>query len=379
MNLYEASNQWANRPDDERCASIAKMRETCHGYFSSAVEGRAAWRALSVVPEADQMTLCGATSHASLTHYAFGQLAQRAGAPAEYLRSLPAELASRALNYGLAEKGDYTQAQILLHQNGGVVARALTSTAYERIWNWEVCDRLGGLVDQGWRVPPARPCRPDQAGARLATEVDLLRDEGFGLSVKIGDPIAPAGLYASDRDMFAFLVNENRVGNSLARGFFVSNSEVGDAALKLTTFLYNHVCGNHIVWDADQVRQTRIIHMGRGARHWRIELRALDAWSEESTEHELERITAAKTHALGASKEEVLDAVFRLRDVGLSRTMIGHGYDTAEAHPDDADGASPRTVWGMVQGLTRYSQTRPHAGDRVSIDRAAGRLLRVAF
>ena len=44
--------------------------------------------------------------------------------------------------------------------------------------------------------------------------------------------IAPAGIYASDHDMFAFLVNEEyRIDDGsdggLARGFFVQNSEVG--------------------------------------------------------------------------------------------------------------------------------------------------------
>ena len=42
-------------------------------------------------------------------------------------------------------------------------------------------------------------------------------------------------LYASDRDMFVFLADEDRrievAGRSLARGFFVWNSEVGDKTL----------------------------------------------------------------------------------------------------------------------------------------------------
>ena len=49
----------------------------------------------------------------------------------------------------------------------------------------------------------------------------------------------PSGLYASDHDMFAFLVAPDRVisdggGGSLMRGIFVRNSEVGDAALSVT-------------------------------------------------------------------------------------------------------------------------------------------------
>ncbi len=50
-------------------------------------------------------------------------------------------------------------------------------------------------------------------------------------------------LYASDRDMFVFLADEDRrievAGRSLARGFFVWNSEVGDKTLGAGFFLFD--------------------------------------------------------------------------------------------------------------------------------------------
>ena len=64
----------------------------------------------------------------------------------------------------------------------------------------------------------------DDPAARPATEADVLedRDGGGGLSINISDMIAPAGLYASDRDMFAFLINERGVITS--RGI-INNGE----------------------------------------------------------------------------------------------------------------------------------------------------------
>jgi len=85
----------------------------------------------------------------------------------------------------------------------------MTSEKYTRIWNWEIADRLNEMVEKGWRVPPARPAMPNQPGTRPATVQDVLDVAGF-LSVNLGDPIAPAGLYASDHDMFAFLVFEKK-------------------------------------------------------------------------------------------------------------------------------------------------------------------------
>jgi len=77
--------------------------------------------------------------------------------------------------------------------------------------------------------------------------------EEFQQSLKVGDKIAPAGLYGSDHDMFAFMVLENRriedgTEGGLSRGAFFSNSEVGGGAFRIKSFYYRHVCGNHIVW-----------------------------------------------------------------------------------------------------------------------------------
>jgi len=96
----------------------------------------------------------------------------------------------------------------LVHANGTTVLRALTSDRYSRFWNWEVFERLCGLEQQGWQVPPGRPTKGNDPNARPATEADCLNDRMAGLGIKPGDPIAPAGIYASDHDMFAFLVNE---------------------------------------------------------------------------------------------------------------------------------------------------------------------------
>jgi uncharacterized protein DUF932 len=181
------------------------------------------------------------------------------------------ESGRKNLNHGVSKlasaSGDNQSANVLFHQGDGLVVRAFTSDRYSRIWNYEVLDRLIPLQEYGWRVPPARPARRSQAGIRIATKADVLDGNKFGLSIKQGDAIAPAGLYASDHDMFVFMVNErNRVkdgtSNGLAKGFFVENSEVGAASLSLTTFFYRVVCGNHIVWGATDVSELRIRHVG---------------------------------------------------------------------------------------------------------------------
>jgi hypothetical protein len=80
------------------------------------------------------------------------------------------------------------------------------------------------------------------------------------------NPKRATTLYASDRDVFIFLVDpKNPVevnGEQLFRGFMTWNSEVGSAVFGLTTFLYRYVCDNRIIWGATDVQELRIRHTG---------------------------------------------------------------------------------------------------------------------
>jgi hypothetical protein len=312
------------------------------------------WNALHTEPQDGEVVLYGPSgTPCTMTHWAFGQVSQRAGAPAAYLRSLPVELAANCLNHGLGSLRD-GMASLMFHQNGGLVLRAATSDKYTRIWNDEVTAQLLRLVERepAWTVPPA-------------------------------SGLQPSGLYASDRDMFAFMVNDSRRINDgtdegLARGFFVWNSEVGAASFGMMTFLYRYVCGNHIVWGAENVREVRIRHVGAAdlkAFH-RVEA-TLREYADQSVSDDEAIITRAKTLELGGTKEEVLDRLFGMRSLNVTRKALEDAYDTAEQHVD-TDG-SPRSVWGMVQGLTREAQKVPYADERTAREKAAGKVMKIAF
>ena len=66
--------------------------------------------------------------------------------------------------------------------------------------------------------------------------------------------------------MFAFGIDPNAWveigGESFAPGFFVWNSEVGRRSVGVQTFWFQHVCQNHIVWDAIEVVELKRRHMG---------------------------------------------------------------------------------------------------------------------
>lgn len=387
MDLFKASNQWATRPADERFWSLEQATATTLAYAKRAGSKTAPYRDLRVQAMDGDLALVGRQGvPAALTHWAFGQLSQKAGFPASPLRSLPPTLAAQVLNHKLKERGDRdgSDADLFFHNNGRLLLRGVLSQQYKRIWNHEVFNRLLDLQAKGWRVPPARPALQTDPRARKATEDDVLNTKGM-LSVQVGDMIAPAGIYASDHDMFAFMVNEDRTiddgrGNALARGFFAWNSEVGARSFGIMTFLYAHVCGNHIVWGAQNVVEVKVRHVGDAQEKFRGLHVQLQEYADASASEDEAQIKRTQSVLIGKDKEEVLDAllgVTRARRIALPEKTMAKAYDRAEAREDRY--GDPRTAWGIVNGLTEISQELPHGEDRVAVDRAAGRLMDVNF
>lgn len=390
-NLMRASNQWAFRPADERFWNLKELHEATILHRHQAVTASIKLEDTRVEAVGESLQLTGRTGvPAKFTHWSFGQLASLAQAPGSYLRTLPATLAAQNLNHGLKNR-ENGESHLLMSKgpdgrgfNDGQVSseyriRAFTSDRYARIWNHEIVERLIELPSE-WRVPPARPADSSDPRVRPATEADILDRKGM-LSIKVGDMIAPAGLYASDEDMFVFMVDESRpiydgTPEGLARGFFITNSEVGKASFRVTTFLYRHCCGNHIIWDAQQLEEIKIRHVGTAPTKAFAQLSVeLIKYSEASASMDEARIHSAKSFKIAANMDDVIDEVFQKKII--SRSNAQAAYQLCEENAD-VDG-DPRSAWGLSQGITRLSQEQVNADQRVVLDRAAGKVLQIAF
>jgi hypothetical protein len=357
MELFHANKQWSTRPADQEFKSVQAMYQACRAYADTAVEADGVQLASLRVENMDgDLALVGRKNiPARLTNWAFGQLAARVGAPAGYLETLPATLAAQNLNHGLAHKvataGKEALVNLLFHRNGEMISRSINGERYSRFWNWEVCERLLDMERRGYS-----PARPD---------------------IRIGGLADRIPLYASDHDMFAFLAHADRVvrepGNpdGLRRGIIVSNSEVGAGKLRVLQFLYRAMCGNHIIWGAEDVLDLSLVHVGDLRGRMRVWQAKIDAYMNGATTADENAIAASKSRLIASTKEEVLDAIFGKRSIGLSRKMITAGYD---ACLPDVDG-DPRSPWGLAQGLTRASQETSYTDKRMDVDKAAGRIL----
>jgi hypothetical protein len=243
-----------------------------------------------------------------------------------------------------------------------------------------VVQHLKELLDRGWRVPPARPAFAGQSGSRKATKEDTLYDPGFNLSVKVGDMIAPAGLYASAHDMFAFLIHagaqiDDGTLEGCSRGFFIENSEVGAKSLRYTSFLYRHVCGNHIVWDVSKVKRTRVRHVGKARDTFEKIFKEIRAATNAAAGRDEERIRRAQRRVIDNDPDQAIQKVFQRLGGMISLVQLQEAFDLAAEY--EADTVDPRSVWGFVQGITRLSQQTQFADQRASLDQGAGRILRL--
>ena len=293
------------------------------------------------------------------THWAFGQLAAHADAPSGYLRKLRPDLAADCMNWGLQRKA-VEEIGVLTYQAEGGVPQlsAATGPNYGRIWDLDIVNSLMHQFGDGrtghFKIPGE-----------------------FGVQVPITKENTT--LYASDRDCFIFLADEERriempnrrngQSGSLARGFFVENSEVGAATLRVSAFFFDYACKNRCVWGVEGFQEIAIRHTSSAPDRFIEEIKpALISYSESSDHSFLEAIAAAQ-----ARRVDDIDDFLKGR--GFSRAQgraIQLVHQTEEGRPIE-------TIWDAVTGATAYAKGIDHQDERVGIERSAGRMLKLAL
>lgn len=366
MEIRKANREWMSRPEDERFVSLTALADHCRSAFGASRAKVIQSRDMTIQPIAGDdhgLAVVGPNGAPVIpTHWAFGQLAQRAGAPAGYLRDLPAPLAADCLNFGLATREVEDVGVLLRTGEQGARLHAVTGPGYGRVWNCTIADalvdRFGDGVTGTFKVPGE-----------------------FGKSVEVTK--ANTTLYASDRDMFVFLADEahrievpdrrdGKVG-SLARGFMVWNSEVGAQTFGVATFLFDYVCANRIIWGASDYKEIRIRHTSNAPSRWIDEVApALERYAESETRSLTDAIQAAQQKRLGTgTRDEREEAVSKFL---ASRFTRGTAKAIEAAHLSD-EGRPIETMWDAVVGATAYARTIPYQDERVKIEREAGRLM----
>ena len=356
-NVMTASREWATRPSDQRYTSLESLKSAVLHRRRESWTATPATESLRALPTAQGDIVvevydptAGEPRQLGVTNWSFSQLSQYAGAPAGYMRKLPAELAAINLQWGLEHAPARDNALVLGQSNGHHTLRSMTSASYGRIWDHQVVEAVERVNGDGrWQIPAA--------------------------SYATTNPKRATTLYASDRDVFLFLVDpKNPVevgGETLFRGFYTWNSEVGSATFGLTTFLYRYVCDNRIIWGATDVREVRIRHTGGAPERFAYEgQRYLERYAEESTEKLVGTVKRAKDTPVPVNKGKDETVQDWLNSRGFTKAQAKASVDAAEAEQ-----GSSRSIWDIVNGITAYARSVQNTDDRVALEQKAGKLM----
>lgn len=362
--LFQANRQWASRPADERFTSLTEIVDHYSHIRDQSRSAVISSRSLEAFPSEDNKGLLVAVANADAfapTHWSFGQLAQLAGAPSKYLRSLPSPIAADCVNYGLKFSRDVEDVGLLLQKNGSNVLRAATGPQYGRVWNsdfvQQLVDRFGNGIDGDFRVP-----------GEFGQKVEVTKDN--------------TTLFAGDRDLFVFLADEEhrievqnrRDGKpgSLARGFFAWNSEVGSTSFGIATFLFDYVCKNRIVWGASEYREVRFRHTASAPEQF-IEAvaPALASYAQSSTQSITDAIAAAQAKRVGDNSEEVTDFLAKRFGSRARAQTLQQVHELEEGRPIE-------TLWDVTTAVTASARDIKWQNERVTVEREGGAILDLA-
>lgn len=316
-------------------------------------------------PERMALILPGSDTPVAPTHWSFGQLASLVGAPASYLRQLPAPLAAINLQYGLTSNRA-EQIKTLETDNGRVELRAATGVDYGRIHDFELVEAVqrvagNGTGDTRWKVPGVL----DWSTGFYNPRVDITRDT--------------TTLYASDRDEFLFLVDDlnpieaGRLPDGspdlFFRGFYCWNSEVGAKTLGMASFYLRAVCQNRNLWGVEDFEEITIRHSKYAANRFAHEAApALLKFANSSPMPFVNGIKAARERIVAKTDEDRTDF---LRRRGFSKAETGKIIDRVLAE----EGRPPESIFDFVQGITALARDKPHQDARLDLEAKAKKLL----
>ncbi|WP_299740958.1 DUF932 domain-containing protein [uncultured Roseobacter sp.] len=367
------SSEWFSRPDDEKYLSLSDLYASVQGRTERSKTRTVESAAIRVEahrddPEKLTLVLPDTEVPVAPTHWSFSQIASLVGAPAVYLRQLPAPLAGINLQYGLTNQRA-EQVKTMEVANGRTELRAVTGPDYGRIYDHKLVSAVqriacDGVGDTRWKVPGVL----DWSTGIYNPMVDVTKDT--------------TTLYASDRDVFLFLVDDRNPIEAgklpdgspdlFFRGFYCWNSKVGAKTLGIASFYLRAVCQNRNLWGVEDFQEITIRHSKYAANRFAHEAApALANFADSSPQPFIQGIRSASERTVARSDEDRTDF---LRKRGFSKAETGKIVETVLAEA----GRPPESVFDFVQGITAVARAKPQQDARLTMETRAKKLLEAA-
>lgn len=368
----DVSRQWASRPDDQKFLSLGELRDQVASWREASFTSEVNPGQITVeskIGDRDYLAIkVGEHTTVNPAHYAFGQICQIANVPAYYAREIPAPLAALNINYGL-QSVDQKQVSAYLMDGEKQSIRGVTSTRYGRIFDEEVVNSVMKIAGQGtgdtrWKVPGVI----DWSAGTYNPFVDITKET--------------TTLYASDRDVFLFLVDDTHpieIGkldsgepDLYFRGFYVWNSEVGARTFGIATMYLRGVCQNRNLWGVEGFKELTFKHTSGAPDKFIADAEpSLLSFSEANTDKVVAGVIAAKKSpiALGPITDD--DRVEFLVKFGLTKKQAQQAIKIGEAE----ESRKPSSVWDMAQAVTAMARVEQHQDRRLMIEQIGGKML----
>jgi len=339
-NLTRASRELFRRPADECYVSLEALARHCRDERRESVDRWHLPQQLRAKPAGDGLCLTtGTDGDFALNDWSFTQLCRLSGVSKETVNRVSPETASRVL----LETLPFGQKPMQVMTTGAMV-RSIHGVSYSRLWNADLLD----VVEQY-----ARDFQPPPAGFNGAT-----------------------GLYHGEQDLFCFLIDPagwiDIEGEAFAPGFFVWNSEVGRRSLGISTFWFQKVCQNHIVWDAVEVEEFSRKHTGNIQESLLRIQQSIDSLVRKRDARKdgfVETIRKAVGARIGNDAEEASKFLFKQ---GIPREAVQKAVTRLQVE------GKPFTIWSLVDALTQINCQIRFAGDRMDADQKVAQLLALA-
>jgi len=251
------------------------------------------------------------------------------------------------------------------HREPSLPRRRMTASSptclYVRAQRTSVLMRSNATGDTRWKVPGVL----DWSTGIYNPRVDVTKET--------------TTLYASDRDVFLFLVDDlNPIEAGLlpdgspdlySRGFYCWNSEVGTKTLGIASFYLRAVCQNRNLWGVEDFQEITIRHSKYAASRFAHEAApALSRFAESSPAPFIDGIRTAREKIVARSDEDRQDF---LRKRGFSKAETGRIVETVLAE----EGRPPESVFDFVQGITAVARSKPQQDARLVMEGKAKALL----
>src|SRR6266699_4620773 len=186
-------------------------------------------------------------------------------------------------------------------------------------------------------------------------------------------------LYASDRDVFVFLVDDTNPIEAgrlpdgspdvYFRGFYCWNSEVGSKTLGIASFYLRAVCTNRNLWGVENFEQITIRHSKFAAQRFAHEAApALTNFANSSPAPFVAGITAARQRIVARTDE---DRESFLRKNGFSKSETSKVIEAVLGE----ENRKPESIFDFVQGITAVARGKAHQDARLELEGKAKRLM----